>query len=109
MNRDPELPSQQETSLRRGLRKIGALILAGVAIAFAVTVVIPFLLIAALITAGIGLLVFSVIAIFAYVKFRRFRNAYFGPEEQEDRRGQGRSGKQVHSKVRDARSGRETP
>jgi protein-S-isoprenylcysteine O-methyltransferase Ste14 len=109
MSRYYELPDGKDNALTRGLRRVAAWVLAGVAIVFAVTVVIPFLLIVALITAGIGLLVFSVIAIFAYVKFRRFRREHFGPEEQDHRPGPGPSGKQVHSKVRNTDDGRETP
>lgn len=95
----PQLPRPNDPAIVRGLRKAAAVVVAAAAVVLLVTVIIPTLLVFALIMAGVGLLVFSVVAIFAYVKFRRFRRDRFG---DGDRRSEGsgpRTSRKVKSKV----------
>jgi len=85
----------------RALRKAAAVVVAAAALVLLVTVVIPALMIFALVAAGVGLLVFSVVAIFACVKFRRFRREHYPDHEQRGEARGARQSRKVKSKVHD--------
>jgi membrane protein implicated in regulation of membrane protease activity len=96
----PQLPRPNDPAIVRGLRKAAAVVVAAAAVVLLVTVIIPTLMVFALIMAGVGLLVFSVVAIFAYVKFRRFRRDRFGDHQQQRSEARGtRPSRKVKSKV----------